>query len=80
MDERLFEAERHTKAVLETEVPCLERTLRTYRVLTREQLAELSGATHWHQGRLRRAIEAAERLGVLSRRGRDFVELPPDRR
>ena len=80
MDERLFEAEPRRQAMLRTEVRCLERTLRTYRVLTRDQLARLSGADRWHHGRLREAIEAAERQGVLSRRGRDFVELPPDRR
>jgi hypothetical protein len=79
MDERCFEAEPHRAAVLDTEVRCLECTLRTYRVLTREHLAELSGATHWHEGRLRQAIDAGVQRGVLSPRGRDFVELPPDR-
>jgi hypothetical protein len=77
--ERLVESERHHTALLETEIRCLERTLRTYRVLTTDQLAELSGANRWRRGRLREALDAGVNRGVFARRGRNFVELPPDR-
>jgi hypothetical protein len=77
--QRLVESERHHTALLETEIRCLERTLRTYRVLTTDQLAGLSGANWWRRGRLREALAAGVERGVFARRGQNFVELPPDR-
>jgi hypothetical protein len=80
MNDHLVESDSHHAAVLASEVRCLVRTLRTYRVLSREQLAELSGAKRWPRGHLREAVEAAVRAGSLRRRGRGFVELPLERR
>ena len=78
--ERLVETRLHHEALLSSEVRCLERTLRSYGVLTDTQLADLSGATHWGRGHLRQALRHGLREGVLRRPGRGFVEIPPERR
>jgi hypothetical protein len=78
--ERLVSTRFHRDALLSSEVRCLERTLRSYGVLTDGHLAELSGATHWGRGRLRQALRQGLREGVLRRPGRGFVEIPPERR
>jgi hypothetical protein len=76
--ESLVSTAGHRKALLETEIRCLVRTLRSYGVLTERQLEELSGARHWHHDRLRQALEEGVQRGVLRRPGAGFVELPPD--
>ena len=43
-----------------------------------DQLEQLSGATDWNPGVFREALDAGVRRGVFSRRGDDFVELPPE--
>jgi hypothetical protein len=76
--ESLVSTAGHRQALLETEIRCLVRTLRSYGVLTERQLEELSGARHWHHDRLRQALEEGVRRGLLRRPGAGFVELPPD--
>jgi hypothetical protein len=52
-------------AVLEAEGRRLAHVLTRYDVLTRHQLAELSGARHWARGRFLRALELAEEHGRI---------------
>jgi hypothetical protein len=52
-------------AVLDVEARRLEHVVARYGVLTRHQLAELSGARHWARGRFLRALELAEEHGLI---------------
>jgi hypothetical protein len=56
-------------AVLEAEGRRLAHVLTRYGVLTRHQLAELSGARHWARGRFLRALELAEERGLVRHLG-----------
>ena len=77
-EEQPRESEARDEALLEAQVRVLKDTLADYRVLKVEQLEQLSGATDWNPGVFREALDAGVRRGVFSRRGDDFVELPPE--
>jgi hypothetical protein len=77
-EEQPRESEARDEAILEAQVRVLKDTLADYRVLKVEQLEQLSGATDWNPGVFREALDAGVRRGVFSRRGDDFVELPPE--
>ena len=77
-EEQPRESEARDEAILEAQVRVLKDTLADYRVLKVDQLEQLSGATDWNPGVFREALDAGVRRGVFSRRGDDFVELPPE--
>lgn len=62
----------------EAEIRCLERTLRQFGVLTRERLAELSGADCWPAiDSFKAALDEGIRHERLRALGDDLVELGP---
>jgi hypothetical protein len=67
----------HQGAILDAEARRLGRTLMSYGVLSRRQLAKLSGAGHWSQGRFIGALERAEERGLIRPLGFDFYAPGP---
>jgi 3-phenylpropionate/trans-cinnamate dioxygenase ferredoxin reductase subunit len=67
----------HSRA--DAEVEHIVRVLRGYRVLTRTQLLEISGAAHWSDAGFRRALREAVSTGRVRRLGDDFYEITEDR-
>jgi len=68
-------------AILDAEARRLARVLARFGVLTRQQLAELSGARLWTRGRFSRALELAEKRGLIRHLGCGFyapVSAVPD--
>jgi hypothetical protein len=55
----------------------LADTLAPYRVLTREDLAELSGAARWNTIRFEQALRWAVAHDVLRRLDKDLYEMSP---
>ena len=64
----------HDDALLREAAHRLADAVAPYRVLTRDQLAELSGETYWRAVSFREALEWAVDHGVLRRLDTDFYE------
>ena len=75
-EEPVVIAESHRTAILDAEARHLAHTLASYGVLTRHQLARLSGADHWVEGRFSDALELAEKRGLVRQLGSDFYAAP----
>ncbi|HZU40976.1 MAG TPA: hypothetical protein VE992_07980 [Solirubrobacteraceae bacterium] len=58
---------RHEEAVVQAEARRLALTLAPYRVLPKDALARVAGASHWHEGSFDRALAAAIRSGMIDR-------------
>jgi hypothetical protein len=56
----------------------LADTVAPYRVLTRERLAELSGASHWNTIGFEPALRSAVAHGLLRRLDEDLYEIGPE--
>jgi len=63
----------HTRR--DAEVDDIVRTLRTYGVLTRTRLADLSGAVHWSEPDFRRALALAVSSGRVKPLGDELFEI-----
>lgn len=63
---------RHEDAVLHAEARHLARALAPYRVLHRDALADVAGATQWHECSFERALAEAVRSGAIERLPSDF--------
>ena len=63
----------HTRR--EAEVEDIVTTLRTYGVLTRTRLADLSGAVHWREPDFRRALALAVSSGRVKPLGDELFEI-----
>ena len=61
-------------ALLREAVHRLAATIAPYRVLTRQQLAELSGEANWRAVPFQEALDWAVEHGVLRRLDADFYE------
>jgi hypothetical protein len=66
------EARDRPAAILAAEARCLACTLDSYGVLTRWQLAELSGSRSWHDGGFSIALELAIKRGMIRDLGLGF--------
>ena len=62
----------------EAEVEHIVSTLRTYGVLTRPRLVELSGAGRWHEASFGRALALAVLSGRVRRLGHDLYAIADD--
>lgn len=67
-----IESRDHLAAIADCEARRLAHTLSGYGVLTRWQLAELSGARTWQRGRFARALEVGIEEGMIRDLGCGF--------
>jgi|GEM_PF-7102950 len=65
--DRTFRARisRHEQAVIQAEARRLARALAPYRVLPRQTLERVAGASRWHDGGFDSALAAAVRAGEI---------------
>ena len=66
---------RHAHTRRDAEVDDIVRALRTYGVLTRARLADLSGAAHWSEPGFRRALAVAVASGRVRPLGDELFEI-----